>query len=347
MKRKNGPITGDISEAGYVRIRKYVIDNIIHGEKKPQRLASMRELAAQFGVGCTTVQKALKDLVADGYLTPKTGVGMFTNPQRWRRTELPQIIELLAADGRQIYFENYLCCLSSMTAMAITRAGYSLHYVDLFQNNQGALSEVKQYSQGLFWLAPGMVKSERAQEFFRALTVPGVVIAGVVDGFDAADYNHELEGYQIAKKLLAEGRRNILIFGNSLSGDREVIGVRRAFAEASLTFDAALLLDHYQDIVKQFEGYYQAYGVPEAIYDTGGGPIRLWGRFRELGIDFVKQCRLVMADDRPSPLPCWMLRHDFGRLADNAMELLQLRIKDPARRPEVRLFCREIYDDTP
>ena len=112
MKRKAGHIAGEISVAGYVRIRKYVIDTIIHGECKPQRLASMRELAAEFGVGCTTVQKALKDLVDDGLLTVKVGVGMYTNPLRGWREERPQIVELLAADGKQIYFENYLCRMS-------------------------------------------------------------------------------------------------------------------------------------------------------------------------------------------------------------------------------------------
>lgn len=347
MKRKNGPITGDISEAGYVRIRKYVIDNIIHGEKKPQRLASMRELAAQFGVGCTTVQKALKDLVADGYLFPKTGVGMFTNPQCWRRDELPRIIELLSADGKHIYFENYLCNLTCHAAMSITKAGYFLHHIDLFQNNQGALTEVKEHSIGLLWVAPEIVKSERTQEFFRTLNVPRAVICGIVEGFDSVDYDHETEGYLVAGRLLAEGRRKILVLGNSISSNREVAGVRRAFAGAGLVYADQLILDHNQDILAQFEAYYRANGVPDAVYDIAGGPIRLWSKFRELKIDFIKQCRLVMADDRPSPEPCWMLRHDFKKLADQAMELLQLRIKDPARTPEVRLFCREIYDYTP
>ena len=36
---------------------------------------------------------------------------MFTNPQSWRRNEEPRIIEFLSADGKQIYFENYLCCM--------------------------------------------------------------------------------------------------------------------------------------------------------------------------------------------------------------------------------------------
>ena len=64
----------------------------------------MRALATRFGVGSSTVQRALKDLVDDGYLTAKKGIGMFTNPEFSWRGRKQEIIEVLIADGRQIYF---------------------------------------------------------------------------------------------------------------------------------------------------------------------------------------------------------------------------------------------------
>lgn len=343
MKRKNGLIAGDISVAGYVRIRKYVIDNIIYGEKKPQRLASMRELAAQFGVGSTTVQKALKDLVADGFLIPKTGVGMFTNPQSWRRNEEPKIIEFLSADGKQIYFENYLCCMSSTAAMAVTGAGYFLHHVDLFQNNAGAQAETGAHSRGLLWIMPERATGRRAEEFFHALSLPRAVIAGIVDGFDSVDFDREQEGCELTRKLLAEGRRNVLVLANSNFSNREIGGIRRAFAEHGLTFDGSMILDNRHDLLEEFRNYSDRFGTPDAIYDTGGGPVRLWDEFRVRNIDFVDRCRLVMADDRPSPVPCWMLKNDYARLAAAGMELLERRIREPGRPAEIRLFPRQVY----
>lgn len=343
MKRKNGPIAGDISVAGYVRIRKYVIDNIIYGEKKPQRLASMRELAARFGVGSTTVQKALKELVTDGYLIPKTGVGMFTNPQCWRRNEKPAVVELLAADGKQIYFENFLCCMNAAAAMAITGAGYFLHHVDLFQNNEGALAETGAHSRGLLWIVPERATGKRAVEFFRSLTLPRVVIAGIVEGFDSVDFDREQEGYELARELLAEGRRRIMVLTNSTCSNRELRGIRRAFAEYGLTFGDDMILDDNQDMLGEFRADIERFGMPDAIYDTGGGPVRLMDEFSNRRADFIERCRLIMADDRPSPVPCRMLKNDYSRLAAAGMELLESRIREPDRPAEIRLFPRQVY----
>ena len=343
MKRKTGLIAGDLSVAGYVRIRKYVIDNIIYGDKKPQRLASMRELAAQFGVGCTTVQKALKDLVTDGYLIPKTGVGMFTNPQSWRRNEEPRIIEFLSADGKQIYFENYLCCMSSTAAMAVTGAGYFLHNVDLFQNNGGAQAEAGPHARGLLWIMPERATGGRTEEFFHAIPLPRAVIAGIVEGFDSVDFDRDREGYELTRKLLAEGRRTILVLANSNFSNREIGGIRRALAEHGLTLDDSMIIDNRLDLLEGFRNCCDRFGIPDAIYDTGGGPVRLWDEFHAREIDFVDRCRLIMADDRQSPVPCWMLKNDYARLAAAGMELLERRISEPGRAPETRLFRRDVY----
>lgn len=342
-KRKNRQIAGDISSAGYVQIRKYVINNIIYSEKKPQRLASMRDLAARFGVGCTTVQKALKDLVTDGYLIPKTGVGMFTNPERWRRNDKPLVVELLTADGKQIYFENFLCRMNAITAMAITGAGYFLHHVDLFQNNAGALAETGTHSRGLLWVAPGIALDKRTQEFFHSLFLPRVVIAGIIEGFDSVDFDHEQEGYELTRELLAEGRRRIMVLTNPSCSNRELNGVRRAFTEQGLNFSDDMILDGNQDVIEKFHAVIDQYGMPDAIYDTGAGPGRFQDEFRSRSSDFIEGCRLIMADDRPSPVPCWMLKNDYSLLAATGMELLERRIKDSGAPPEIRLFRRQVY----
>ena len=347
MKRKAGQIAGEISVAGYVRIRKYVIDTIIHGECKPQRLASMRELAAEFGVGCTTVQKALKDLVDDGLLTVKVGVGMYTNPLRGWREERPQIVELLSADGKQIYFENYLCRMSGAVSATITGAGYFLHHVDLFQNNGAAAAGFGVRSCGLIWVAPEMAGAGRTEEFFRSLSMPRVVAAGIVGGFDSVDYDLEQEGYEVTVELLAEGRKKILILANLSHPNRQFAGIRRAFAERGVPFEEGCVLDHHQNILEQYLAWVENNGLPEAIYDIGGGPVRLWHEFRSHREDFQKRCRLVMADDRPSEVPCRMLRNDYDKLAAAAMRLLLRRMDAPGTEPVVELYLRERYDYSP
>lgn len=115
MTGKRPSITKTPSVAEYQRIRKYVIDSVLAAGNMPVRLASMRELAGEFGVSIATVQRALKELTDDGYLTARKGVGLFTNPDRaWLRGKC-DVIGVLAADGRQIYFENFLWNLLAST----------------------------------------------------------------------------------------------------------------------------------------------------------------------------------------------------------------------------------------
>lgn len=79
-------ITKHSTPAEYQQIRKYVIDSVLESGCAPKRLASMREMAGFFKVSTATVQRALKELVDDDYLTVKPGIGLFTNPDRgWLR----------------------------------------------------------------------------------------------------------------------------------------------------------------------------------------------------------------------------------------------------------------------
>ena len=50
MTGKRPSITKTPSVAEYQRIRKYVIDSVLAAGNMPVRLASMRELAGEFGV---------------------------------------------------------------------------------------------------------------------------------------------------------------------------------------------------------------------------------------------------------------------------------------------------------
>lgn len=91
-------ITKHSTPAEYQQIRKYVIDSVLESGCAPKRLASMREMAGFFKVSTATVQRALKELVDDDYLTVKPGIGLFTNPDRGWLREKTEVIGVLAAD---------------------------------------------------------------------------------------------------------------------------------------------------------------------------------------------------------------------------------------------------------
>ena len=70
------------TQSSYMRIRHYVFDWLASREGSVTRLPSNRELAEKFGVSQPTVVRALQELVREGYLTNRRGVGLFSNPDR-------------------------------------------------------------------------------------------------------------------------------------------------------------------------------------------------------------------------------------------------------------------------
>lgn len=66
----------------YEQIKEYILHGIHSGDFKPnERIPSERDLSDQFGVSRLTVNKAIKDLVRDGWLYVQIGKGTFINDE--------------------------------------------------------------------------------------------------------------------------------------------------------------------------------------------------------------------------------------------------------------------------
>ena len=93
------------TQSSYMRIRHYVFDWLASREGSVTRLPSNRELAEKFGVSQPTVVRALQELVREGYLTNRRGVGLFSNPDRIGTRE-SRIGGFVFGDGRWAYLSR-------------------------------------------------------------------------------------------------------------------------------------------------------------------------------------------------------------------------------------------------
>jgi GntR family histidine utilization transcriptional repressor len=67
--------------APYLRVKQYLKDRLAHGQWPPGALMpSEAELTARFGVSRMTVNRAIRELQADGLVTRSQGVGTFAAP---------------------------------------------------------------------------------------------------------------------------------------------------------------------------------------------------------------------------------------------------------------------------
>ena len=309
--------------AEYVQIRKYVVDTVWNSGTSPQRIASVRELAAMFNVSTMTIQRALKKLTDDGFLIARPGIGLFTNPEhRWKYGNI-NVIGVLVADGKQIYFEKYLWELLSTVGKEITESRKLLYQVNFLSESNDLEECVAGIPmKGLIWLDPEFEPSVAVEEFVNSLTIPVVVVNGHRPGRSCVCNDWELEGYEIGRKLLAEGRRRPLLAAKH-DHMPQLDGLRRAFREAGVSLDTdEMLILRGLEMENNLNRLLDRIGTPEAIYAIGGTIRDIKATLLERKLDLEK-CRLI---GEPVVLESyfrgWRIEHNFASLARAACRQL-------------------------
>lgn len=224
--------------AAYERIRSLVIGQMAKSGDAPMRLSSYRELAEAFGVTPPTVLKALKDLVADGFLVVRPGVGTFTNPARLGGSAATRIVGCFAGDGRNVFLDRPFWRLLPPFADALLERDGDLRLQHGFLPG-GELDGIG--SMGLdavLWFAPSAAIRPRLQELRSRHGLPVLAVMGRCPGVSSFWFDDEVDNERIASRMLAEGRRRILLLAPSEPDPAAERGVERAFAAHGLAFDS-------------------------------------------------------------------------------------------------------------
>lgn len=225
--------------ASFMRIRHYVFDWLAASKGSVMRLPSSRELAEKFGVSQPTVVRALQELVKEGYLTNRPGVGLFSNPDKLATRE-GRIWGIVFGDGRWAFLSRDAFHMANCIGRELLeRDNHNLlKLITMGETQQEQFPELSMLSGICWWCGEEKVIADMRRI---AETIPVVVMSGRIPGFDSYYYDFESENYEIAKWMIANGSRRLALV---MSGDRPeaVAGVERACAEAGLTFPAGYIL---------------------------------------------------------------------------------------------------------
>ncbi len=324
-------ITKNETAAEYQRIRQYVIDQVLLAGRERKRLSSIRELAAQFGVSIATIQWALRELIDDGFITAEKGIGLFTNPAKAWLTEPTQVIGVLTADGRQVYYERFLWNLLASVGKSVTKAEKLLYNINLFYAKHKTSVQFE-HSQlaGVVWIAPNFAPSDVTETFFKSLDVPVVTVSHSRPGCSCLRFDEELEGYEVGKKLIGLDKTNPVIVAKD-SDMLQLLGIRRAFDEAGLRLNEKLILYRHEGTLEKLRTIIDLMGDPEAIYAMGGMLYGITPILREKQVDFDR-CLLIGEEVVWKPdFRGWQISQDFDALADLAVQQLLAEIDGAPR----------------
>ncbi len=252
-------ILRELEVAEYEKIRKHVVAQLAKAGSRFMRLASSRDLAKRFGVSRPTVDKALKHLVDDGYLTIKRGIGIFTRPEKFYNPPGAKLLGLLIGDGKATFITRTHWRFSIFAETIQRRDERNLLrnclLVSPLNNPDELFRELQAFGlDGLLWFFPpnSLLPAVRR---LKALGMPVVSVAinERTPGISNFRYDFAANNRHAANLMFAEGRRNPVLVLPTENADElfladALAGFKSAFEEREMAFkESSVIRLGYED----------------------------------------------------------------------------------------------------
>lgn len=287
------------STAEYMKIRRYVLNRIHRAGGKALQLPTAQELAKQFECSRPTVSKAMKTLTDDGYVIGRPGIGSFINPniegsQKGGNMDGMPIIGIIFGDGMVVHYEIFFGAVLARALEEVIHRPAVLHIINLTSTNHEKIVKeiLAEDLDGLIWEGP--VVDAKTILSLRRHGLPVVVMKSEpLPGCDCVYFDMDLLGTEIARRLLAEKRKNVVFLADRKPWNAARHSLLRTFAEAGHPLNEKLFLDGCETGLARLREFLEL-GVP---VDAVVNPLFLVGKvldiFDSLGIDRREKCRLV------------------------------------------------------
>lgn len=303
--KKNGSASYRVAE--YMKIRQYIVGLTVNSETESIMIPSMPKLGEQFGVARMTVHKALKDLVKDGFLVSKPGIGLFTNPHHLSCSvtgKKHRCIGIIAGCGKYCFYENYIWSFFSALGAQITKHEQVVKVLTVTANSPEQIAAEIQNSliNGLAWVCPDETGKETLK-LLKRRSFPVVSIQEAVDGVDSVQWDYEKHGYDAGRRFLAENRRNVAYIATR-GNESQLAGLRNAYEEAGIRFNERLVMNLSPNIPSEFEALLDLGVAIQAVFLTYGEFLpSIMACLRQYGIDIHNQCRLLVNNACAAEIP--------------------------------------------
>ena len=346
----------DFRVSEYIQIRRYVLTLIQKAGGKAVPLPSIQELAQQFQVSRPTVSRAMKALTDEGYVIGKRGIGSFTNPAKTFIcfNNMPTV-GMILRDGKCIHFDKFFASLWGHLMMEITRIPALVHLITLYSGDpEEILQQIRnEQLDALVWHSmPAEYESVLNRLIDSGLPVicserpsAGKVTASVQ--FDLSEL-----GYECGKKLIAEGRRNLVFLPAEKAWSIPLQGICKAYEEAGIPLNKNLFLKNMQTALEDLRKLL-SFGVPvDAVFNSLYQQNEVADILREFHIDLQNQCRLIESDlciSGDKPFYGYVYHFEFQKHARNIAALLKRALKGEKLPPgevltSLRLESRGVPD---
>ena len=324
MKKKKPPV------AEYMKIRRYMLHFVEQAGEQSVLAPSILELSRKFGVSRPTVSKAMKMLTDDGYIIGRPGVGAFTNPAKIHRYQLRSYrnISIIVGDGMLVHQAPYQTEMMARILLNLARQGFETSFLQLTSHQDEQILEelsMNQFSV-LLWILP----PREMYPVIRELRKMGrsVISNGKSDDDHCGNVflDYEGLGYEVGRRLIAEGRSKVVYLLDNPAWGRPLAGMKQAYREAGIEPDPDLTFTTAVDLWDRLAELLNTPGKVDAVFSAVCSTSLFLPFYRQLSPEIRKRNRFILEEDYCSPdeFSGWLFQTPFQELADETIRLISL-----------------------
>ena len=333
----------------FLQLKEHIKNQIVAGKYKAgEKISSERYLSKQYGLNCTTVNKALSSLVAEGFLQREHGRGTFARDiLAWSKNNAYPSIGFVF---HQLDF--YMSKVIEGMESALQN-GFRL----VIRNSEANLDKEKQAVEELMKsgvngliIYPVVKKGKGNVDIFKRLKTQNFPFVLVDRYFEELDTDYvgvdNLNGlYLITKHLISSGHSRIahlMTPSQCTTVNDRLKGYQKALAENGIAFDESLVKsisfsedlrdNHYQEIVKILRNWMHLKESPTAITTTGdGSTVTVLRNLVSMGVKIPEDIALTGFDDIDMAalveVPLTTVRVPMRDIGIRAAEIITKRVK--------------------
>ena len=209
---------------------------LYHAGNTSVQIMSSRELATHFGIARSTVSLALKELVDDGFLIPKRGIGNFTNPKMFsalQKETMPLLIGILQESGRNFYVGKSGWESLRPICDEVIREGYNLRCLQLSGSDENDVFEEIMSSQvdALIWI-DNIALKESLMKHLADAGLPVICDNSDFSQVDTVVYNTNSACYEIGREFAERNVTAILYTYPEWFEKHDLLMIKQAYRDA-------------------------------------------------------------------------------------------------------------------
>jgi len=309
-----------------LKVRNYVMNIIYRHPGEFIKIPSYNELGPKLGIAKSTVQLALKQLIEEGFLVSKVGVGTFTNPKHSvERKYINRLsVGIITGDGKIFFHSYYNVLMYGGLSKALAYRCIEVQPIMLESYDSSSIRK-EILSLGLdaiLWRRPPLKHYDMLVKL--AKEIPLLVVDESFEKLHCVFSSSGENGSVVGQKLLDAGRTQVAVSPCIVDNKAKFQALSKVFSDAGYAINKDFVFKDFASFSDRLEGVLKENKVPDSFLFNPEETDIIYALLKKYNINLPNQCLPVCFFFKlhGCDMPMYVQQYDFDTYAEKAIEHL-------------------------